>query len=132
MNLLYVPSSVITLSLETARLDNQRIRKIRGVGTDVYWSGELEKRLRTALGCAGPYQGCDIEVELAEVSSAVTRVRAVVRAYSPQQPGLAAAVASAAAALATSVGGASNTLKLMLFTISANEADPATIQTPVG
>lgn len=56
MELEDVPDVKFTITLSMARLENQRIRQIRGVGTDFHWSGEIEKRLRVALGCTGPYQ----------------------------------------------------------------------------
>ena len=56
MELKDVTTVRFTITLTMARLENQRIRQIRGVGTDVHWSGEIEKRLRVALGCTGPYQ----------------------------------------------------------------------------
>lgn len=84
------------------------------------------------------HQGCDIDVELTELSIAVTRVHAVVHVFSPQNPSLGESVLMKGGILAANVADASNTLKLMLFTCdgpTATNMQSVTVgstQTPVG
>ena len=122
----------IELAMTTERLENQRIRDVDGRGVDVHWTDEFTTRLQTILGCVSPFLGCEISVNLVEVSVAITAVIAKVTVMSPLDPSLAQTVADAAAFFASDLSVAGPLLKVPLFTVTAEVTMQGTVQTPVG